>query len=372
VKILYVDLETEWRGGQGQALLTVQGLLARGHEAELLAAESGALARRAQACSVPVHAVSGHRRRWHAAQTLRKLLQKNNVEVIHANEPHALTAAWLARAHRRAALAVSRRVAYPLGRGWMSQDRYQAADRILAISRFVAESVVKSGIPRERITLVYEGVEIPAAVTREMRQAARRTLNIAEDEFLLGCIGYLLPEKGQDHLVRAMPAILKRSPRCRLLFAGDGPERRHLEALAAGLGIRDRILFAGFVEQVAEIYAALDLFVFPSIAEPLGTSLLKAMAYGLPIAGVASGGVPEYVESGVNGILAAKPSPEAIAEAILPLLNESAIRDRIGKRARKDMTERFSSDVMVENTILAYEDVVRKHHDARKPCGGSS
>jgi len=84
--------------------------------------------------------------------------------------------------------------------------------------------------------------------------------------------------------------------------------------------------------------------------------------------GVASGGVPEYVESGVNGILAAKPSPEAIAEAILPLLNESAIRDRIGKRARKDMTERFSSDVMVENTILAYEDVVRKHHDAASPA----
>jgi len=116
---------------------------------------------------------------------LAKTPPENNVEVIHANEPHALTAAWLARAHRRAALAVSRRVAYPLGRGWMSQDRYQAADRILAISRFVAESVVKSGIPRERITLVYEGVEIPAAVTREMRQAARRTLNIAEDEFLL-------------------------------------------------------------------------------------------------------------------------------------------------------------------------------------------
>jgi glycosyltransferase involved in cell wall biosynthesis len=121
----------------------------------------------------------------------------------------------------------------------------------------------------------------------------------------------------------------------------------------------------GFVEQIAEIYAALDLFVFPSIAEPLGTSLLKAMAYGLPIAAVAAGGVPEYVESGVNGILAAKPSPEAITEAISPLLNESAIRERIGKRARKDMIERFSSDVMVENAILAYQDVVRKRHEAR-------
>lgn len=365
MKIVYVDLETEWRGGQGQALLTVQGLIARGHEAELVAADTGALARRAKDCGVPVRNVSGHRRRWHAAQTLRRLLRDAGATIVHANEPHALTAAWLARAHRRASLVVSRRVAYPLGRGWASQDRYGAADRVFTISRFVAESVVKSGIPRDRVTLVYEGVEIPPPVTEVARHSARGSLHVPEGDALLGCIGYLLPEKGQDQLVRAMPAILKHAPQCRLLFAGDGPERRRLETLAAGLGIRDRVLFAGFVEHISEIYAALDIFVFPSIAEPLGTSLLRAMAYGLPVAAVASGGVPEYVESGINGILAAQPKPEALAEAILPLLKDRAIRERLGKRARKDMADRFSADVMVENTILGYQDVLREREAAR-------
>jgi len=365
VKIVYVDLETEWRGGQGQALLTVQGLIARGHEAELVAAETGVLARRARDIGVPVRNVSGHRRRWHAAQMLHKLLRHSGTGIVHANEPHALTAAWLARAHRRGPLVVSRRVAYLLGRGWASQDRYRAADRVFAISRFVAESVVKSGIPRDRITLVYEGVEIPAPVSEAERHAARGSLHIREGETLLGCIGYLLPEKGQDQLVRVMPSILKQSPQCRLLFAGDGPERRRLETLAAGLGIRDRVLFAGFVERIAEVYAALDLFVFPSIAEPLGTSLLKAMAYGLPVVAVASGGVPEYVESGVNGILAAQPKPEVLADAILPLLKDRAIRERLGKRARKDVSERFSADIMTENTILGYQDILRKREAAR-------
>ena len=89
------------------------------------------------------------------------------------------------------------------------------------------------------------------------------------------------------------------------------------------------------------------------------------MAYGLPVAAVASGGVPEYVESGINGILVAQPKPEVLADAILPLLKDRAIRERLGKRARKDMADRFSADVMTENTMLGYLDILRKREAAR-------
>ena len=98
-----------------------------------------------------------------------------------------------------------------------------------------------------------------------------------------------MPEKGQEFAVRAMAEVRAKFPPARLLLAGDGPCRGQLEKLARELGVADAVIFAGFVEDIAQVYRALDVFVFPSLAEPLGTSLLAAMGWGLPVVAVASG-----------------------------------------------------------------------------------
>jgi glycosyltransferase involved in cell wall biosynthesis len=353
VKILYVDLETEWRGGQSQALEALSGLRRHGHDAQLLAVEGGALAHRARSAGVPVIEVQTGRKRWRAAGALRRLLRDVPPDVVHANESHALTAAWLARAHRRTTLVAARRLAYPIQQNPISRARFRAAHRIFAISEFVARSVVDSGLPAERVVVVREGIEIPAPITAAQHNLARQGWNLTEDEFVLGCVGYLLPEKGQEFLVRAMPAIYAAAPRVRLFLAGDGPLRASLESLALQLGVRERLIFAGFVERIDAVYAALDAFVFPSLAEPSGTALLAAMAAGLPIAAVAAGGVPEYVADNVNGLLIPAPTPEAIAPAAIRLIADAPLRARLGARARADISERYATDVMVEHLLRA-------------------
>ncbi len=352
---LYVDLEREWRGGQSQAFLTLRGLRARGHAVELVAARGGALASRAAAEGISVHAVGPRARRAQAALLLRRLLTRRSFDLLHANEPHALTAAWLAGAHRRLPLVVSRRVAYPLGGNPLALARYRSARRILAISRFVAESVLASGIPRERVEIVYEGVDVPPEITPEVRTRARRHWRIGEHEWLLGSVGYLLPEKGHEFLLRAMPALRAEFPACRLLLAGDGPCRQRLEALARELGVEAAVIFAGFVEDVPLVYAALDAFVFPSLAEPLGTSLLAAMAYGLSVVAVARGGVPEYVEDSRNGLLVPEPDPPAIAAAVARVLREGELARRWARAARETIVRRFSAGQMADNTLCVYE-----------------
>src|SRR5258706_14013658 len=102
---------------------------------------------------------------------------------------------------------------------------------------------------------------------REARQRARQRWSVTIDEPLLGCVGYLLPEKGQESVVRAMPEVRAKFPGTRLLLAGDGPCRERLEGLAKQLSLQSAVIFAGFVEDVAQVYAALDIFVFPSLAE---------------------------------------------------------------------------------------------------------
>jgi glycosyltransferase involved in cell wall biosynthesis len=364
MRVLYVDLEREWRGGQSQALLTVRGLRALGHDAQLLCVRDSPLARRAEAAGIPLHDVGRRARRAAAAFLLRKLLSQQNFEVLHANEPHALTSAWLAGAHKSVPVLISRRVAYPLSRGALAQRRYQIARRIVAISRFVANSVLNSGLSPEKVRIVYEGVEVPSAVTPEVRERARRRWGVGENEILLGCVGYLLPEKGQEIAVRALSRVRVKIPGARLLLAGNGPCQAGLESLARQHGLSDAVIFAGFVEDVPQVYAALDVFVFPSLAEPLGTSLLAAMAWGLPVLAVGSGGVPEYVEDGDNGLLVTRPDAGLFSAGMLRLLSEPEFAKRLGAAAREAIQERFTADHMVESTIRVYEDVLRERQSA--------
>ena len=358
MRVLYVDLEREWRGGQSQALLTVRGLRASGYDAQLLAVVGSPLARRAEASGVPVHVIGTEVRRMVAAYLLRRLLAKQKYDLVHVNEPHALTCAWLAGSHRKAPLVVSRRVAYPLGKSLLARKRYESADRILAISKFVAKSVVDSGVPAEKVEIIYEGVEVPPPVSAEVRRSARKRWGVSDGETLFGCVGYLLPEKGQELVVGALPTVRANFPGARLLLAGDGPCRPQLEGLTRELGLEKNLIFAGFIEDVSQVYAALDAFVFPSLAEPLGTSLLAAMAWGLPVIAVASGGVPEYVENSATGLLTTQPDLRLFSLAMLRLLSDAGLAKRLGAAARNAIQTRFTADNMVENTIRLYKRVV--------------
>lgn len=357
---LHVDLGKQWRGGQSQALLLMNGLEKRGHTAQLLTLQDSPLALRAQGAGIHVHSVAQGASRAHAALRISQLVTALNADVVHAHEAHAVTAVWLARLGPRAAFVAARRLAYPVRQNWASRSKYRSSNRILAVSRFVAESVVNSGIPDRQVTVIYDGVEIPPPVTGEERLQARRRWGMEGDLPLLGCVGYLLPEKGQDLLLWAWPAIRKHSAGSRLLLAGDGPSRLHLERLALELGIESSVHFAGHVEDVAEVYKALDVFLFPSPAEPLGSSMLTALAYRLPTVALPSGAVPEVIEDGRNGVLARGPGPEEFAAAVSRVLHDALLAVRLGAAGRATVEKRFSTDNMVEETLRVYEQVHRE------------
>ncbi len=344
----------EWRGGQSQILLLLRGLYERGHAAELIAVRGSPLAKRARTANIYVHSVRKSAARLRAAIKIRSALADGRIEVVHVNESHALTAAWLAGAGRRVPLVNSCRVADPLGKNWLSRAQYLSAARILAVSEFVKKSILESGIPEERIEVIYQGVKVHNAPSPAQRSQARKRWGVGEEEFLFGCVGHLLQEKGQEFAVRAMVEVRAKFPRARLLLAGDGPCRGQLERLAKELAVADAVICAGFVEDIAQVYRALDVFVFPSLAELLGTSLLAAMGWGLPVVAVASGGVPEYVEDGVSGLLVERAEYELIAGAMVRILGEAGLSGRLGAGARARIASSLTADHMVDRTVEIY------------------
>ncbi len=145
-----------------------------------------------------------------------------------------------------------------------------------------------------------------------------------------------------------------------MLLAGEGPRRAALEQQARALGLQESVHFAGFVENLPELYDALDFYLFPSLSEGLGTSLLLAMAHALPVVAAARGGIPEAVRDGENGLLVSDPEPQLLADAVLSLVDDPARAKRLGEAARRRVEEQFSAQQMVDNTLAVYERVCRE------------
>jgi glycosyltransferase involved in cell wall biosynthesis len=366
VRPLVVDLGRDFRGGQHQALLLLQGLLSRRHAPNLITIQDSLLARRAKDAGVSVYGVPLGRRRLAASLHIRRLVHGRHVDIVHANEPHALTSSWLARAHRFVPVIASRRIALPLSPGFISLARYRAAARIVAVSHFVRRSVIESGLPPDCVEMIYDGVEIPPAISRADRDAARGHFAIPPESICIGNVAALVPEKGQETLLRAFAELQTKSgpqfPACMLLLCGEGPEQTRLQELARQLQVFDAVKFTGPVSEIQKMFAAMDIFAFPSHEEPLGSALLAAMAHGLPAVAVARGGIPEVVEDQKNGLLVQDLDPSALAAAIARLIENPAEARQLGDAARQTISTHFSADRMVDATLQLYERIAADGH----------
>ena len=355
---LIVDLGRDYRGGQHQALLLLQGLRERGHVPELIAARDSLLAARARDTGATVHVAEPRWRRLSAAWQVRKLVRERRADIVHANEPHALSSAWLAQAHRTVPMVASRRIALALSRSLFSLARYRAAARVIAVSHFVEKSVILSGLPAGLVSVIHDGVRIPQEISQIQRDSARDQLGILREIPCIGSVAAFVPEKGHALLLKAFAKLRVQFPRCTLLLRGEGPELSNLQSLARQIQVAEAVKFLPPTIDIETIFAAMDIFVFPSHEEPLGSALLAAMAHGLPVAAIARGGIPEVVEDGKNGSLAEELDPEAFASAIARLVEHPEVGTRLGRAARETVTTRFSADRMVEETLRLYEQLV--------------
>jgi glycosyltransferase involved in cell wall biosynthesis len=208
------------------------------------------------------------------------------------------------------------------------------------------------------VDVIYDGVKIPAAISQADRDRARKRFAIPHESFCIGNVAAFVPEKGHALLIGAFANLLGKFPQCVLLLPGKVPKHIRLKELARHLVLESVIKFPGFVPDIESVYAATDLFVFPSHEEPLGSSLLSAMAHGLPVVAFGRGGIPEVVEDGRNGLLVKELDPGALAAAIARLLSNPAEARRLGEAARETISSRFSADQMVDATLNLYQRLI--------------
>ena len=303
MRILHVDTGRSLRGGQRQLLMLLKGLKERGHEQTLLA--RGPLLDQWEGTAV---------------SAARLVLAARSAELIHAHD---------ARAHTLAAvlcpgkpLVVARRVAFPIRSGLASRWKYSRADRLIAVSDYVKRQLLDAGIESSKITVVYDGTPLPPEPISSKNLAARPlVVSPASDDPLKG--GELLEASCEKAGVE-------------LRFSSDLP---------------------------ADLKQA-GLFVYLTEAEGLGSAILLAMAYGVPVVASRIGGIPEIVEHGVTGLLADN-RVEDVGSEIRRFTSDCSLASACAQRAYQQISERFSDDIMVHQT----EDVYRAVLEGVKKSG---
>jgi glycosyltransferase involved in cell wall biosynthesis len=239
-------------------------------------------------------------------------------------------------------------------------------DGFVAMSRKIRDEMIEAGVARERVALIHHGVDTerfrPAQPGE--REALRASLGLP-DGLLAVFTGRLLRGKGLETLVAAFGEVALAEPDVHLVLVGSGSGQalsieEELERDVRERGLQDRVVFAGRVEAVERHLKAADIFVFPSIFEALGISLVEAASCGLPAVASRTGGIVDVVEDGRSGLLVTPGRADELAASILSLVRDSSRREEMGRRARAVALSGFDERDAVLRYVSLFGEVVTR------------
>ncbi|OGR91462.1 MAG: hypothetical protein A2V88_06650 [Elusimicrobia bacterium RBG_16_66_12] len=268
--------------------------------------------------------------------------------VIHSHTGHAAGIGALASL-AGVPFVAHRRVDFPVG-AVARVFKYGCAAKTVAVSSAIARILLASGLPEEKIAVVPDGIPVGAEEnawcqtdpgrykppTTEERNQYRRILSeelrIDPAMTWIGNLAALVPHKDHDTLLAAAVLVLFQRPNARFIIAGRGPEEPRLAAAVERLGLAGKALLVGHREDAALLLKSLDVYVQSSWGEGMGSVLIEAAACGVPRAATTAGGIPEVVADGETGLLVEPRNPEALAGAIVRLIDDRALAKRLVER----------------------------------------
>jgi glycosyltransferase involved in cell wall biosynthesis len=229
-------------------------------------------------------------------------------------------------------------------------------EKVIAVSTDLVEHALAVGVPPQRVALMENGIDLTRYRRTLTLPEAKRLLNIEANEFVLGGIGRLVPEKAFDVLIQAVGQCARSRPVV-LVLAGDGPERSRLESLAEAHNCRSCVRFLGHRTDVPLVLQACDSFVLSSRREASPNVVLEAMALETPVIATRVAGVPDMITHDETGVLIEPENAAAIAEAVDRLERDPAFRARLAANARKTCEARFCFESRMSKERRIYDEL---------------
>lgn len=296
---------------------------------------------------------------------LAKLLRTRRTDLVHAFDFYTnILAVPAARLARVPVVLASRR---DIGDAWspfrllVQRQVYRWAHAIVANSEAARQSLVFEGINKNCIRVIRNGVDLRVFRANGNGAEVRRRLEYEERMLLVGIIANLRPEKNHGTLLAAVPAVIRRIPTARFLIVGTGPMEAKLKAIVNARRLTEYVRFLGDRTDVPELLSAVDVCVLPSHTnESLPNAILEAMSAGRPVVATAVGGSAELIEPGRTGFLVPPGDAESLADRIALLLEQPALREKLGSAARARTEAEFDIALSVRRFEALYTEMLEE------------
>lgn len=337
----HVNLADGFRGGERQTELLVAELGDQGVRQIVVLRRGGGLHRRLRCGSLTTI------RPVNSNNPAAVVLAARDARLLHAHEGRAVHIAHVRRLLFRTPYVITRRVSHPPGSGWLTRRAYLAAAAVVGVSRTVCSILAAYDSRIEAHVITDAASRLPAEPASVRALAARFS-----GKFVVGHVGALdQATKGQAFLIRAARSLAGDHPDIHFILVGAGPDEARFRAEAEGLR---NVSFIGFADNVGDWLSVFDVFAFPSLQEGLGSTLLDALQFGLPVVASEAGGIPDVISHGENGLLVPPGNPDALRDAILALYADHSRRSAMGAAARA-----VAGGYTVERMAAAYLEVYR-------------
>ena len=354
LKILHVDPERNWGGGEAQVLGLLSHLVSKGHLNDLFTHPGGRLYAEAARLNVgrfPLTARNDLDLR--GVPSLRRRIAAGEYDIVHLHtkRAHALSL-WLRRDKKLPKYVVTRRMDYIEKNNLYTRCLYnRCVDGVVAISQNILDGLVGSGVKPEKIRLIHSGIDASRFTVGD------RADKSASDIVTVGCLAVLEERKGIEFLLEAARYLrFHGGARIKWLVGGNGTLREALEKKALAFGLDDTVTFLGFISKPEEFLRRIDIFVMPSLFEGLGVAALEAMAAGKPVVATNVGGLAESIRHGQTGLLVIPRDGKAIADAVSSLAADPQAARKMGLQGRQRVLENFTLTRMAaQNEAFYYE-----------------
>ena len=375
MRILHTNFHRGWGGQPSRILMLSRQIASRGHEVITAAPRGSLLAERSRSAGLTTYEELEFRKSNRVHSAVRDVLRlAGHLKTTHYDliDAHGSQDVWTcaaARAVSRSTVPLvftrhnTKRVRHHTANRWLYRH---GVDHLIVVSRSVLDRygpfLACGDLVPDRISIIHSAYRTERFHPGLDRSRLRAELGVTAETPLIGAIGRLVPDKGQDDLLRAAVHVLAERPEALFLLAGTGTSEKALRDLAASLGIAGSVRFLGFRDDVPIITAGLTLSILPSIDCDASSAVLKeALACGVPAIATDIGGAAEILRDGETGLVVPPRAPETLSRSILTLLNNPDRARDMGERGCRDVSRRFTPDRLADETLEAYRTVIERH-----------
>ncbi|VAX25486.1 Glycosyl transferase [hydrothermal vent metagenome] len=354
IRVLHIDSELKWGGGQQQAIYLFEGMLNKGYYASFVCRPKSELKRYLKKHKLPyfefkmsseIDILSSYK--------IASFCKKNKINILYLHSAGAHAIGLMAKVfYPELKIIVVRRVSYDIRKNYLSQLKYKSSliNMFVCISNDIKNVLLRNGINKEKLRVIHDGIDLNKFTNIKSNSNLRKELEIPESDIVIGTIAALEGAKDYPNLLNSAKIVLQKVHNVSFVAIGDGRDRYKIKELHNKLNLGKKFIFTGFQDDVSKYLLLFDIFVLASKEEGLGTSILDAQSLGLPVVATKAGGIPEVVKHNINGVLVNPQNPQELASAIIDLVDDKAKREQLGRNGKESVKD-FDINLNVKRHI---------------------